>query len=69
MAELMCPVLLRHLNGLSPEQQAALLLANLPAITEELTAGAVATVLRDRIRLRLLSFRSAESPARDPDTS
>lgn len=55
-------VLLRHLNDLAPEQQAALLLANLPTLAEALTAGAVATVLRDRIRLRSLPFQSKGPP-------
>jgi predicted nuclease of predicted toxin-antitoxin system len=60
-------VLLRHLNDLTPEEQAALLLANLPALAEALTAGAVATVLRDRIRLRPLPFHPAGPSAPDTD--
>ena len=62
-------VLLRHLNDLTPEQQAALLLANLPALAEALTAGAVATVLRDRIRLRPLPFHPAGPQAAGEDTA
>ncbi|HET8642200.1 MAG TPA: DUF5615 family PIN-like protein [Pseudonocardiaceae bacterium] len=62
-------VLLRHLNELNPEEQAALLLANLPVLAEPLTVGAVATVLRDRIRLRPLPFHPAGPPAPDADTA
>jgi len=60
-------VLFRHLNDLAPEQQAALLLANLPALTEALTAGAVVTMLRDRIRLRPLPFHPAGPHAANED--
>ncbi|KLL12526.1 DUF5615 family PIN-like protein [Protofrankia coriariae] len=52
-------VLLRHLNGLTPDQQADLLLANLPQVEDDLTAGAVVTLLRDRIRVRFLPFRTS----------
>ncbi|MCJ7437144.1 MAG: DUF5615 family PIN-like protein [Acidimicrobiia bacterium] len=47
-------ILLRHVNGLSPDQHARLLLANLDAIAEELNAGAVITFSRSRIRVRRL---------------
>ncbi len=49
-------VLLRHLNDLTPDQQADLLLANLPQVEADLTAGAVVTLLRDRMRVRSLPF-------------
>ncbi|MGF7239462.1 MAG: DUF5615 family PIN-like protein [Frankia sp.] len=52
-------VLLRHLNQLAPDQQAELLLANLPRVVDDLSAGAVVTFLRDRIRVRSLPFRPA----------
>ncbi|MCK9897500.1 DUF5615 family PIN-like protein [Frankia sp. AgB32] len=49
-------VLLRHLNDLTPDQQADLLVANLPQTEGELLAGAVVTLLRDRVRVRSLPF-------------
>lgn len=52
-------VLLRHLNQLTPDRQAELLLANLPSVADDLSAGAVVTFLRDRIRVRSLPFRPA----------
>jgi predicted nuclease of predicted toxin-antitoxin system len=51
-------VLLRHLNDLTPSQQADLLEANLPRVAADLEDGAVVTVLRDRMRLRSLPFRA-----------
>ncbi|WP_131764734.1 DUF5615 family PIN-like protein [Candidatus Protofrankia californiensis] len=51
-------VLLRHLNELSPDQQADLLLANLSQVKDDLGAGAVVTFVRDRMRVRSLPFRS-----------
>lgn len=47
-------VLLRHLNDLTPDQHASLLIANLLAVADELEAGAVVTVDRTRIRVRRL---------------
>ena len=38
-----------------PALQAALLLANLPAVIADLTQGAIVTVRRDRLRVRRLS--------------
>jgi predicted nuclease of predicted toxin-antitoxin system len=52
-------VLLRRLNELGPDQQADLLLANLPRVIDDLEAGAVVTFVRDRIRVRALPFRSS----------
>ena len=45
----------RHGAPRRPAQQAALLLANLPAITDDLTHGAIVTIRRDRLRVRRLS--------------
>ncbi len=47
-------ILLRHVNELTPVQQAGLLVANLDAIADELDAGAVVTFDRTRIRVRRL---------------
>ncbi len=52
-------VLLRHLNELTPDRQAALLLANLPGLAADLAAGAVVTFSRDRVRIRSLPFHPA----------
>jgi predicted nuclease of predicted toxin-antitoxin system len=52
-------VLLRHLNQLTPDQQAELLRVNLPSVADDLSADAVVTFLRDRIRVRSLPFRPA----------
>jgi predicted nuclease of predicted toxin-antitoxin system len=52
-------VLLRHVNEMTPEQHAALLLANLDALEEDLQAGAVASFARGTIRVRRLPFASA----------
>ena len=38
-----------------PARQVALLVANLPAITDDLTHGAIVTVRGDRLRVRRLS--------------
>ena len=51
-------VLLRHVNEMTPEQHAALLLANLDALAEDLEAGAVASFARGTIRVRRLPFAS-----------
>lgn len=47
-------VLLRSADHLSPAQQAELLIANLPAIAVDLEEGAIASLTRDRIRIRNL---------------
>jgi predicted nuclease of predicted toxin-antitoxin system len=47
-------VLLRHINDLTPSDQTALLLHNLPAVELELLSGAVVTITRDRMRVRAL---------------
>ncbi len=49
-------VLLRRSSQRRPAVQAALLLANLPAVEAELQAGAVVVVEDDRLRVRRLPF-------------
>lgn len=53
-------VLLRSADHLTPEQQAALLAANLPAVADELDAGALVSIARGRLRVRSLPVRSDE---------
>jgi predicted nuclease of predicted toxin-antitoxin system len=48
-------ILFRHGSPRRPAQQAELLLANVPALAEDLTHGAIAVFRRDRIRIRRLS--------------
>lgn len=50
-------VLLRSADHLTPDQQATLLLANLPAVTAELDLGAVVSIARGRLRVRSLPVR------------
>ena len=47
-------ILLRSADHLTPDQQATLLLANLPAVAAELDAGAVVSIARGRLRVRSL---------------
>ncbi len=47
-------VLLRSADHLSPPEQAALLLANLPQLTADLQAGAIASISRSWVRVRNL---------------
>jgi predicted nuclease of predicted toxin-antitoxin system len=47
-------ILLRHGAPRRPDEQAALLLVNLPAIAEDLKAGAIIVFRKDRIRIRPL---------------
>ena len=47
-------ILLRHVNELTPDQQARLLIANLDEIADELDLGAVVAFDRTRIRVRRL---------------
>ena len=47
-------VLLRAAEPLAPERQAALLITNLPAVEDDLVAGAVVVFARGRIRVRRL---------------
>jgi len=50
-------VLFRRGSPRRPEQQARLLLANLPGIEEELRLGAIVTFHSGRLRVRLLPIR------------
>lgn len=50
-------VLLRSADHLTPDQQAALLTANLPVVAAELAAGAVVSIARGRLRVRPLPVR------------
>ena len=47
-------ILFRRGATLRPKQQAALLVANLPAVSNELLAGCVVIIEPDRLRVRLL---------------
>ncbi|WP_158542736.1 hypothetical protein [Phytoactinopolyspora halophila] len=44
-----------------PDEQAAVLIANLPAVEEDLSSGAVVAILNDRIRVRRLPMGGSES--------
>lgn len=50
-------VLLRSADHLTPDQQAGLLVPNLPAVTDELEAGTMVTLARGRLRVRPLPLR------------
>ncbi len=45
-------VLLRRVSELPPRQHAELLVANLPAVTEDLDRGAIVTISPGRVRVR-----------------
>ena len=51
-------VLIRRLEGRRPSEQAAVLLANLPALAETLARGAMVVIEEDRVRVRTLPFSS-----------
>ena len=53
-------VLLRSADHLTPDQQAALLAANLPAVADELKTGALVSIARGRLRIRSLPVRPAD---------
>jgi predicted nuclease of predicted toxin-antitoxin system len=53
-------VLLRSADRLTPDEQAALLAANLPAVAADLEAGAVVTIARGRMRIRSLPIVPAD---------
>lgn len=50
-------VLLRSADRLTPDQQAAMLAENLPAVAAELDIGAAVSIARGRLRVRLLPVR------------
>jgi predicted nuclease of predicted toxin-antitoxin system len=52
-------VLLRSPDHLTPDQQAALLAANLPAVADGLKKGALVSIARGRLRIRSLPVRRA----------
>lgn len=47
-------LLLRSADHLRPFEQASLIVANLPLISEDLEQGAIASLARDRLRVRVL---------------
>jgi hypothetical protein len=47
-------VLLRSADRLTSAEQAALLAANLPAVADDLKAGAIVAIARGRMRIRAL---------------
>lgn len=53
-------VLLRSADRLTPDEQAALLAANLPVVADDLEAGAVVTIARGRMRIRSLPIVPAD---------
>lgn len=58
-------VLLRSADHLTPDQQATLLIANLPAVAAELDSGAAVSIARGRLRVRPLPVHPApDSPLR-----
>lgn len=52
-------VLLRSADHLTPDQQATLLIANLPAVACDLDSGAVVSIARGRLRVRPLPVHPA----------
>lgn len=53
-------VLLRSADHLRPFEQAELIVANLPLIAEDLERGAIASLTRDRLRVRELPVAEPE---------
>lgn len=53
-------VLLRSADRLTPDQQVALLAANLPVVADELKTGALVSIARGRVRIRSLPILTAE---------
>ena len=54
-------LLLRSADHLRPVEQAELLAANLPSISEDLEKGAIASLSRDRLRVRELSIAAGKN--------
>jgi predicted nuclease of predicted toxin-antitoxin system len=55
-------VLLRSADPMTPREQVALLLANLPTVADDLEAGAVASLGGNHLRVRPLPLRAAKRP-------
>jgi predicted nuclease of predicted toxin-antitoxin system len=53
-------VLLRSADRLKSDQQVVLLTANLPAVADDLEAGAIVTIARGRMRIRSLPVVPAD---------
>ena len=53
-------VLLRSADRLTPDQQAAILVANLAAVADELKTGALVSIARGRVRIRSLPILGAK---------
>lgn len=54
-------LLLRSADHLRPSEQASLIAANLPLIAEDLEQGAIASLARDRLRVRALPITGGGS--------
>jgi predicted nuclease of predicted toxin-antitoxin system len=53
-------LLLRSADHLRPSQQAELIVLNLPAITDDLERGAIASLTRDHLRVRELPISRSD---------
>jgi predicted nuclease of predicted toxin-antitoxin system len=53
-------VLIRGAEPVTPDQQASLLVQNLPALIEPLEVGAIVVLARGRVRIRPLPIRRTE---------
>jgi predicted nuclease of predicted toxin-antitoxin system len=53
-------LLLRSADHLRPDEQAELIAANLPSISEDLERGVIASLTRERLRVRELPIAGVE---------
>lgn len=60
-------VLLRSADPMSPPEQTALLVANLPTVADDLAQGAVASLGRNHLRVRLLPLRGTKRRSEQMD--